>query len=100
MPELVAWLLGGALGIALLVLWSGALDSVGKGTVTMPIATILPLVLEALKMAPQLVSTGREVVDGAKQIWAAVTAENPPTADQQAEYDAALDAAHRALQNS
>jgi len=64
------------------------------------VATILPLVLEALKAAPQLVSTGREVIEGAKQIWDGVTAEEPATPDQQAQVDEALRVAHEALQNA
>lgn len=64
------------------------------------VATILPLVLEALRVAPTLVSTGKEVVEGVRQIWAGVTAEEPATSDQQAQVDEALRAAHEALQNA
>ena len=54
------------------------------------IATILPLVLEALKLAPTLVSTGAQVVAGAQQIWTGVTSDHVPTTAEQAQYDAAL----------
>jgi Flp pilus assembly pilin Flp len=64
------------------------------------IAELLPVLLALLREAPALVATGAEVVEGVKKIWAGVTAEVPPTADEQAEYDAALLAAHTALQNS
>ena len=64
------------------------------------VATILPLVIEAFKLAPQLISTGREVVEGAKQIWESVTAEDPPTAEQRQQYDAAEAEAFAALMKS
>lgn len=64
------------------------------------VATVLPLILEAFRLAPQLVSTGRQVVEGAKQIWESVTAEEPPTPEQRAEYDAAEAAAFAALMKS
>jgi hypothetical protein len=61
------------------------------------IATILPLVLEALKLAPTLVSTGQQVYDGAKAIWDGVSAQEVPTPEQQAQVDAALAESHAAL---
>lgn len=59
----------------------------------MGVAVILPLVLEALKLAPTLVTEGPKVIAGAKQVWEGVTSEHVPTADEQAQYDAALAAA-------
>ena len=64
------------------------------------VATVLPLILEAFKLAPQLVSTGRQVVEGAKQIWESVTAEEPPTPEQRKAYDDAEAAAFAALMKS
>jgi len=64
------------------------------------IATILPLVLELLKAAPQFVEAGQGIVAGAKQIWASATAEDPPTPEQRQAYDAAEAAAFAALMKS
>jgi len=64
------------------------------------IAAILPIALELLKEAPAAIEVGGEIIDGVKKIWNGVAAVNPPTADQQAQYDAALRAAHEALQAS
>lgn len=61
------------------------------------VATILPLVLEGLKLAPTLISTGQQVYDGAKAIWEGVTAEQAATPEQQAQVDAALAESHAAL---
>lgn len=66
----------------------------------MSVAAILPLVLQALKLAPGFIQTGGEIIEGAQKIWNGVTAEQPPTPDQQAEYDRALQEAHDALQRS
>lgn len=57
-------------------------------------------VIEIVKAAPQLVQAGADLVDGAQKVWSAVTSENPPTPDQQAAYDAALQESHDALQRS
>jgi hypothetical protein len=59
----------------------------------MPIASLLPLLLQVLAAMP-------EVIDGVQQIWSVATSKEPPTHEQQTEYDRALEEAHRALQNS
>jgi hypothetical protein len=64
------------------------------------IAKFLPVALEILKEAPAAIETGGEIVDGVKKIWGGLTAIEPATADQQSQIDAALRAAHEALQNS
>lgn len=64
------------------------------------VATILPLILEAFRLAPQLVSTGEAVIEGAKQIWESVTSEEPPTPAQRQQYDDAEAAAFAALMRS
>lgn len=64
------------------------------------VATVLPLIIEAFKLAPQMVSAGRQVVEGAKQIWESVTAEEPPTPEQRKAYDDAEAAAFAALMKS
>lgn len=63
-------------------------------------SSILGTVIEIIKAAPQLVQAGKDAVEGAQKIWDAVTSENPPTPEQQAEYDLALQEAHDALQRS
>lgn len=64
------------------------------------IATILPLVLEAFKLAPTLINAGSQVIEGARQIWNSVAAEDPPTPEQQKTYDDAERAAFEALMES
>lgn len=59
----------------------------------MPIAALLPLLTSILAAAPQ-------VIEDVKQIWALATSSTAPTADEQAQIDTALDAAHKALQAS
>ena len=54
---------------------------------------LLPALLQALSQVPSLVA---EV----EALWSAASAQQPPTADQQAQIDAALEAAHKALQAS
>lgn len=61
---------------------------------------ILNAVIEAIKAAPTLIDTGKDLIEGAQKMWESVTAENPPTEAQQAEYDKALQEAHDALQKS
>lgn len=59
----------------------------------MPIATLIPLLVEILGALPG-------AVDSVRQIWRLATQTTAPTADEQAQMDAALDAAHRVLQQS
>lgn len=66
----------------------------------MNIDTMLPLLTQLLALAASAAEDGPKIVASIKNIWTVVTATTPPTADQAAEYDAALDAAHQALQNS
>jgi hypothetical protein len=58
------------------------------------LVTLLPTLLGLLQMAPQLVTEIEQVIGWLKGNGAV------PTADQQAQIDAALDAAHAALQAS
>lgn len=64
------------------------------------IATLLPLVIQLLSMTPQIVSGAEDFVWSVETLWNVATAGNPPSADEQSQYDAALDAAHAALQAS
>lgn len=57
------------------------------------IASLLPVLVSILTEAPQ-------VIDSVKSIWALATQTTAPTADEQATFDDALDAAHAALQAS
>jgi hypothetical protein len=66
----------------------------------MEIAVLLPLLTQLLGLAASAVVEGPKIIASVKNIWNVVTATTPPTADQDAEYVAALDAAHQALQNS
>lgn len=59
----------------------------------MPIAELLPLLIQILSAAPA-------VVNEVKQIWDMANSSTPTTPDQEAEIQAALDAAHAALQQS
>ena len=59
----------------------------------MSIAEWLPIIMSMLSKAPK-------VIEEVKQIWALLTQATAPTADEQAAFDAALDAAHKALQAS
>lgn len=66
----------------------------------MGVAVILPLLLELLRLAPQFIEVGGEIVDGVQKIWEGVTSNHPISPEQQAQYDAALQEAHDALQRS
>lgn len=57
------------------------------------ITAILPVLLQLLEETPTLIAD-------VKQAWTLLTANNPPTPDQQAQIDAALEDAHKALQAS
>lgn len=57
------------------------------------IAAVLPLFVQLLSAIPSLVAD-------VEQAWGLLTATTPPTAEQMAQYAAALDAAHKALQDS
>lgn len=57
------------------------------------VATILPLVLQALALVPRLTTMTQDVIEGVQKIWDGVTANEDPTPEQMAEYQAALDAA-------
>ncbi len=57
------------------------------------IAEMLPILLSILANAPQ-------VIEEVRSAWALLTSKEPASTDQQAQIDAALDEAHRALQAS
>ncbi len=57
------------------------------------ITAVLPVLLNLLAQTPAL-------VEDVKRAWTLLTSQAAPTADQQAQIDAALEAAHRALQAS
>jgi hypothetical protein len=57
------------------------------------IALLLPELITILSEAPS-------VITNVQKIWDLATATTAPTADEQVAYDAALDAAHTALQAS
>jgi hypothetical protein len=57
------------------------------------IAAVLPVLIKLLEKDPQLAGY-------VKEAWGALTARDQPTAEQQAQMDAALEAAHKALQES
>ncbi len=59
----------------------------------MAIATLLPLLISILGEMPQAIAA-------AKEIWQLATQTSAPTVEEQAAFDAALDAAHKALQAS
>lgn len=59
----------------------------------MDIAAFIPLLTAILEAAPQVVA---EI----EAVWNMLTQQTAPTADQQAQIDAALKAAHEALQQS
>lgn len=62
------------------------------------IAMLLPLALEMLKLAPQIAADAPLFVQGIEQAWKVATAHEAPTADQLAQYQAALDETYQALQ--
>jgi hypothetical protein len=64
------------------------------------VAMILPLVLQGLELVPKLTSTGKDVYDGVRSIWEGVTTENPPTPEEQKQYDDAMEVAFQALMKS
>lgn len=66
----------------------------------MEIAVLLPLLTQLLGLAAEAAAEGPGIVQSVKDIWRTATSNTPPTVDQQAEYDQALDAAHQALQSS
>ncbi len=66
----------------------------------MPIATILPIAIQLLEMTPQIVTGVEDFVASVEKLWGVATANTAPTAEEQATYDAALNAAHAALQAS
>ncbi len=57
------------------------------------LAQIIPILTAMLTEAPQIVALVEEA-------WKLLTATTPATVDQQAAIDAALEAAHKALQDS
>jgi hypothetical protein len=57
------------------------------------IAVLLPLLISILGEAPQ-------VIAAVQSIWSLASQTTAPTAAEQAQFDAALDAAHKALQVS
>lgn len=64
------------------------------------IVTILPLVLEGLKLVPTLVKGGVEVYKGIEQVWEGVTKGESPTPEQQKQYDDAMEKAFNELMQS
>lgn len=59
----------------------------------MPIAALLPLITTILTGLPGAIAAVQD-------IWKLATQDAEPTAEEKAAYDAALDAAHKALQAS
>ena len=57
------------------------------------LAELVPFLVSVLNQAPAL-------IEDVKKIWAIATAATPPTVDQQAAIDAALEQAHKDLQAS
>jgi hypothetical protein len=57
------------------------------------LAELIPLITSMLAAAPQIVTD-------VEALWKVLTAKTPPTAAEQASVDAALEAAHTALQAS
>lgn len=57
------------------------------------LAELIPILTSILASAPQ-------VINDVKSIWGLATATTAPTTDEQASIDAALEAAHKALQDS
>jgi len=57
------------------------------------IATLLPLLVSILGQLPSAIAA-------VENIWSLATQTTAPTPAEQAQYDAALDAAHKALQAS
>lgn len=64
------------------------------------ISVILPIVLQLLQLAPSFITGGERIIAAAKSIWEAATSNVEATPDEQAQYDAALDASHAAFQAS
>lgn len=62
------------------------------------LTAVLPALLQLLEEAPTLIADGEAVVAEVRQAWALLSSQAAPTADQQAQIDAALDKAHAALQ--
>ncbi len=56
------------------------------------IATLLPILVSVLTEAPQ-------VIDSVKKIWALASQNTAPTQEEQNSFDAALEAAHKAVQD-
>lgn len=63
-------------------------------------SAIISAAITVLQNAPALVSGVQEAIAAGKQLWDIATNDTPPTDDQLAQYDAALQAAHKALQAS
>jgi hypothetical protein len=61
---------------------------------------ILALAVEILKNAPALIHGAAEAIEAAKTLWSVASAEAAPTEQQVIDYGIALEAAHRALQDS
>jgi hypothetical protein len=57
------------------------------------LAALLPVILQLLQDAPQ-------EIEAIKGLWSYATSKTPPTPEQQAAVDAALDQAHKDLQAS
>ena len=66
----------------------------------MGVSAIISAAITVIQNAPALISGVKEAIDAGKQLWDIATAEAAPTEDQLAQYDAALKAAHEALQAS
>lgn len=64
------------------------------------IAIVLPLILEVVKLAPKVVNGGMMMYNAAQTMWEGVTADAPPTPEQQKQYDDAMEVAYLALMES
>lgn len=57
------------------------------------IAALLPVLIDVVKETPAL-------IDSAQKAWSLLTSDEPATDEQQAEFEAAMNEAHAALQAS
>ena len=64
------------------------------------ISVILPIVLQLLELAPQLITGGERIVAAVEDIWRTATSNVAATPEEQQQYADALDAAHAAFQAS
>lgn len=61
---------------------------------------LLTLLPQILSIVASVASNAPGIIADIENAWTIATADTPPTPDQQTAYDAALDAAHKTLQDS